>query len=119
MSPPVEERLQHPDSSTLEEVNNNNNTTSNVNPPRVEIKTEDPKAIKNYDGNFVLLLPEHHVQLANALGVNLRQPSEGMSSPGPSSSKNGEDGVEVKVKMEKPLDYSKGNEQGDSMWRPW
>lgn len=114
LAPPVEERLQHPDSSTLEEVNNNTNS----NPSRVEVKTEDPKAIKNYDGNFVLLLPEHYVQLANALGVNLRQPSEGTPSPGPSGGKSGEN-EEVRVKVEKPLDYSKANEQVDSMWRPW
>ncbi|CAG9767662.1 unnamed protein product [Ceutorhynchus assimilis] len=116
LAPSVEERLQHPDSSTLvEEVNNNTNS----NPAsRVEIKTEDPKAIKNYDGNFVLLLPEHYVQLANALGVNLRQSSEGTPSPGPGPSGPIEE-EEVRVKVEKPLDYSKGNEQGDSMWRPW
>ncbi|ENN71974.1 transcription factor HES-4-B [Dendroctonus ponderosae] len=114
LAPPVEERLQHPDSSTLEEVNNNTNSQ----PPKVEVKAEDPKTIKNYDGNFVLLLPEHYVQLANALGVNLRQTGDGSTSPGPSGEKSAAS-EEVKVKVEKPLDYSKSNEQVESMWRPW
>ncbi|XP_050309671.1 transcription factor HES-4-like [Anthonomus grandis grandis] len=112
MVPPVEERL-HPDSSTLEEVNNNTQCNS-----RVEMKAEDPKAIKNYDKNFVLLLPEHYVQLANALGVNLRQPSDEAPSPGPSGGKV-EENKELRPKAEKPLDFSKGNESVDSMWRPW
>ncbi|XP_066138346.1 transcription factor HES-2 isoform X2 [Euwallacea fornicatus] len=118
IAPAVEERLQHPaDSSTLEEVNNNTNN-SNSNSSRLEVKSEDPKAIKNYDGNFVLLLPEHYVQLANALGVNLRQAADRTPSPGPSGEASG-DGEEVQVKIEKPLDYSRGNEQMESMWRPW
>ncbi|KAL1491241.1 hypothetical protein ABEB36_011866 [Hypothenemus hampei] len=118
----VEERLQHPDSSTLvEEVNNNSNGGATVKPE------PDPKTIKNYDGNnIVLLLPEHYVQLANALGVNLRQSGESTPSPSPgpsgeSSSGQGDGGEEVKVKVEKPLDFSKGNEGNgnDHMWRPW
>lgn len=116
-NPTSEERLQHPDSSTLEEVNNNSNNSSN--PPRVEVKSEDPKAIKNYDGNFVLLLPEHYVQLANALGVNLRQAGERTPSPGPSNESSPEGEDLPKVKLEKPLDYSKNNEPVESMWRPW
>lgn len=116
-NPTSEERLQHPDSSTLEEVNNNSNHSSN--PPRVEVKSEDPKAIKNYDGNFVLLLPEHYVQLANALGVNLRQAGERTPSPGPSNEGSPEGEDPPKVKLEKPLDYSKNNEPVESMWRPW
>ncbi|KAF7282302.1 transcription factor HES-4-like [Rhynchophorus ferrugineus] len=127
LPPPVEERLQPPDSSTLEEVNNNNNVNPLQNPNRPELKPEDPKAIKNYDGNFVLLLPEHYVQLANALGVNLRQSSDEVPSPGPSagsSSSSGEVEPDKAVagcapKPERPLDYSKANERVDSMWRPW
>ncbi|XP_030746434.1 transcription factor HES-4-like [Sitophilus oryzae] len=126
----VEERLQPPDSSTLEEVNNNTSMNP-LNNPRPELKTEDPKAIKNYDGNFVLLLPEHYVQLANALGVNLRQTNEEAPSPGPSGGSCSNGGVEpmdmdkptgscnAPPKPEIPLDFSKANERVDSMWRPW
>lgn len=102
----VEERLQPPDSSTLEEVNNNF-------PKNFEAK-EDPVLVKQtpkYDGNFVLLLPEHYVQLANALGVNLRSHND--SSAGSSSSGRSEDGREV----EKPCG-GKNNDSAD-MWRPW
>ncbi|KAJ8929304.1 hypothetical protein NQ314_018012 [Rhamnusium bicolor] len=116
---PTEERLDPPDSSTLEEVNNNLNSTHILEPKTTEVIAN--KSGKNYDGNFVLLLPEHYVQLANALGVNLRPQSEPLASPGTSNSesknKNNEDVPEVKV-VEKPLDFSKNNDNCD-MWRPW
>ncbi|KAJ8947609.1 hypothetical protein NQ317_003238 [Molorchus minor] len=80
--PPVEERLQPPDSSTLEEVNNNLNSPHLFEPEPEEAVVPN-KTMKNCDGNFVLLLPEHYVQLASALGVNLRpqtEPSAGTSA---------------------------------------
>lgn len=117
--PPPEERLQPPDSS-MEEVNNNLNTTRLAEP-----KPEDPSASKqgkNYDGNFVLLLPEHYVQLANALGVNLRSQNDPISGAGTSScdNKGGQANEEIRKSKaaERPLDFSKNNENGD-MWRPW
>ncbi|XP_018575713.1 transcription factor HES-4-like [Anoplophora glabripennis] len=117
--PPPEERLQPPDSS-MEEVNNNLNTTRLAEP-----KPEDPspsKQGKNYDGNFVLLLPEHYVQLANALGVNLRSQNDPVSSAGTSSCDNKGVPVNEEIRkskaVERPLDFSKNNENSD-MWRPW
>ncbi|XP_060517584.1 transcription factor HES-4-like [Cylas formicarius] len=109
--PPPDERLQPPDSSTLEV--NNNHEEEEVQPP--------PKAAKSYDANFVLLLPEHYVQLANALGVNLRQQNEpppAAAAAGPSADKSFED-VGKCPATERPLDYSKNNDSNDSMWRPW
>lgn len=117
--PPPEERLQPPDSS-MEEVNNNLNTTRLAEP-----KPEDPspsKQGKNYDGNFVLLLPEHYVQLANALGVNLRSQNDPISTAGTSSCENKGGQVNEEIRkakaVERPLDFSKNNENSD-MWRPW
>ncbi|CAH0557940.1 unnamed protein product [Brassicogethes aeneus] len=106
---PAEERTQPPDSSTLEEVNNNLNNT------RLEPKVTEPmppgKMVKNYDGNFVLLLPEHYVQLANALGVNLRQKTD----PGTSNLANPPETPH----LGKAIDFSKNNDCDGSMWRPW
>ncbi|XP_044268309.1 transcription factor HES-4-like [Tribolium madens] len=103
--PPPEERLQPPD-STLEEVNNNQNQLE---------EAKEETAAKKYDGNFVLLLPEHYLQLANALGVNLR-PNEGGADPGASSGDGSENSKQSSG--EKPLDFSKSNDNCD-MWRPW
>lgn len=100
---PQEERLQ-PQEPSGEEVNNNLNPI-----PKLE---EPSPSKKSYDGNFVLLLPEHYVQLANALGVNLR--SQGDPSGSASCSSENKD---VR-KAERPLDFSKNNDNGD-MWRPW
>lgn len=118
MVSPTEDRLQPPDSSTLEEINNNVNTVR----PK-DMKIEEPTNVKEdsktYDGNFVLLLPEHYVQLASALGVNLKQQCEGNPSPSPSTS-NLYEADDTKKKIEKPLDYSgKGNDGNENMWRPW
>lgn len=115
VSPLVEERLQPPDSSTLEEINNNTNA-----PQPVDSKVEEPTSTKQlpktYDGNFVLLLPEHYVQLANALGVNLRQHNEEVYNASTSTSGQPSDDM----KTDKPLDFSgKGNDGNDIMWRPW
>lgn len=90
-----EERLQPPpDSSTFEEINNN------LVKEDIPSSTSSSKKIEKVynDQNFVLLLPEHYLQLANALGVHLQEPS-------------------VQEKQQ-PLDFSKNNENGD-MWRPW
>ncbi|XP_057653008.1 transcription factor HES-4-B-like [Diorhabda carinulata] len=91
-----------------EEVNNNG--------PGV-VASEDSVETKSgmYDGSYVLLLPEHYVQLASALGVNLRSHGDDVSSPGTSScDKSGE----IK-KIDGPIDFSgKNNDIGD-MWRPW
>jgi hypothetical protein len=113
--PPPEERLQPPDSSTLEEVNNNQNRLD-------EPKEADPlappnKLAKNYDGNFVLLLPEHYLQLANALGVNLRPPTEPGPDPGAASPEGSPEATQ-RPAGERPLDFSKNNDNCD-MWRPW
>ncbi|EFA03161.2 Protein hairy-like Protein [Tribolium castaneum] len=99
--PPPEERLQPPD-STLEEVNNNQN------------RSEEPKEDTTAK-NFVLLLPEHYLQLANALGVNLRH-SEGGADSGASSGESSDSSKQSSG--EKPLDFSKSNDNCD-MWRPW
>lgn len=111
----LEDRLQPPDSSTLEEINNNHNNSS----PATELKedSESEKLVpKAYDGNFVLLLPEHYVQLASALGVNLRPHNEDTTCAPTSSCKPSND----EKRIEKPLDFSgKSNDGHDSMWRPW
>ncbi|XP_019873292.2 transcription factor HES-1-B-like [Aethina tumida] len=116
--PPPEERIQPPD-STLEEVNNNLNNT------RLEPKLPEPpqKMVKNYDGNFVLLLPEHYVQLASALGVNLRQKPEPLPSPSTSGCDKAPTeppSMKCEIPMENAMDFSKNNECCDgAMWRPW
>lgn len=115
VSPAVDERLQPPDSSTLEEINNNTNPIMDVG-TKVEESSPVKQVSKTYDGNFVLLLPEHYVQLASALGVNLRPNSDELAN---ASTSNCEKPKHV-IKMEKPLDYSgKNNDGNDSMWRPW
>lgn len=66
----ADERLQPPDSSTIEEVNNNarENNRTNDNGPTATLPT---KMVKTYDGNFVFVLPSHYLQLASALGINI------------------------------------------------
>ncbi|KAG5889655.1 hypothetical protein JTB14_028933 [Gonioctena quinquepunctata] len=100
--PSVEERLQSPDSSTVAKEVNNNHTNRSL-----EVPNEDASSVKqkNYDGNYVLLLPEHYVQLASALGVNLRSQSDSDSNPSTSSCEKFDEVVE-------------SNELAD-MWRPW
>ncbi|XP_022905191.1 transcription factor HES-2-like [Onthophagus taurus] len=118
----VEERLQPPDSSSssLEEVNNN-----------ADSKFPPGKMVKNYDGNFVFVLPSHYLQLATALGINLRPPETTV----PPIITVKEEKVEledhpqhhlvmrpdlvVEPKCERPLDYSRNNDGCDNMWRPW
>lgn len=101
-----EERLQPPpDSSTFEEINNNNNNNNNL-VKEQDIPSSTSSASKRVDKvyndqNFVLLLPEHYLQLANALGVHLQEPSSASAE-----------------EKQQPLDFSKNNENGD-MWRPW
>lgn len=146
----IEERLVAPtanlnsEAKILEEVNNNSSNNNRPEPKQLleSAATLNNKIVKNYDGNFVLLLPEHYVQLANALGVNLRPhhptndvtiavtpatnnvPSisgtsdkchtmEDESMPKLNGSNNGQ------REAEKPLDYSKNNEGNGDMWRPW
>lgn len=111
-SPVIEERLQPPDSSTLEEINNN----TNIEDSKTEEQSRIKQASKTYDGNFVLLLPEHYVQLASALGVNLRSPNEEVCNASTSNC----DQPTNNAKIEKPLDYSgKGSDGNELMWRPW
>lgn len=95
-----EERLQPPpDSSTFEEINNNNNNLAKEDIPSSTSSSKRIEKVYN-DQNFVLLLPEHYLQLANALGVHLQEPTAGVQE------------------KQQPLDFSKNNENGD-MWRPW
>lgn len=97
--PSLEERLQP-------EENNNENETKQ--PKNLKSKDEKMKA----DGNYVLLLPEHYLQLANALGVNLKHQEDLSSS---SSSTHHVNEVVRKVpdvKLEESVNV-------DSMWRPW
>lgn len=106
-----EERVQPPDSSTSEEINNNSQQSEGGPGGSAQ---QQAKLLKTYDGNFVFLLPSHYVQLASALGINLRQQqvmenaNEGPSEPG--------GGAE-----EKPIDFSHncGDEKVQDMWRPW
>lgn len=115
VSPATEERLQHPDSSTLEEINNNTSPVGSVD-SKIHEQSPIKQVPKAYDGNFVLLLPEHYVQLASALGVNLRSQNEDVCNASTSSSNLPNDGE----KTEKPLDYSgKSNDGSEIMWRPW
>ncbi|KAJ8918401.1 hypothetical protein NQ315_008097 [Exocentrus adspersus] len=107
----------NPPDPNMEEVNNNLNSAR-----LVEQKPDEPspsKQGKKYDGNFVLLLPEDYVQLANALGVNLRSQNDPTSNAS-SSSYKGQVNEEVhnSKAAERPLDFSKNNENND-MWRPW
>lgn len=112
---PPEERLQLPaDSSTPpEEVNNNaNQGPEQQQNQNLELPT---KMVKTYDGNFVFVLPSHYLQLANALGINLRPQVEKEVQEEESAPSN---------EHERPLDYSKNNDDEDvqmkeNMWRPW
>nr|CAH7723286.1 unnamed protein product [Callosobruchus chinensis] len=109
---PLEERLQPPDSSTLEEINNNHHHHMIDPKPDPDSQPSKPVASK-YDGNFVLLLPEHYVQLASALGVNLRS-NDVMSSPSTST-----ENVMEEKKPERPIDFSGKSNDSCDMWRPW
>ncbi|KAK9710167.1 Hairy Orange [Popillia japonica] len=134
----IEDRLQPPDSSTIEEVNNN--AAKNDLIVQQELKQQLPtKMVKTYDGSFVFVLPSHYLQLATALGINLRpqvepqppplQNSSGEPSSPPPSVK--EENIEEPMastasashlnqgKCEKPLDFSKNNDSSCDMWRPW
>lgn len=105
----IEERLQlPPDSSTpAEEVNNNAGQLAI--PPNIDLPT---KMVKTYDGSFVFVLPSHYLQLANALGINLR----------PQVEPEIKEEIPPANELEKPLDFSKNNDEVQSkenMWRPW
>lgn len=124
-----EERLQPPDSSTIEEVNNNARDNSNSNPPEIPNPPTLPsKMVKTYDGNFVFVLPSHYLQLASALGINIRPQADPTVEQQPTKSSTPQNSEETTNKpstpncenceTEKPLDYSKNNEMSD-MWRPW
>lgn len=146
--PVVEERLPANgtastavDAKILEEVNNNLNSTRLEAVGAETLTQQQHKLVKNYDGNFVLLLPEHYVQLANVLGVNLRsqqqQQQQGDDNNGEAGGsgtisatdnalmkdESGDESVpelKMSIEKEKPLDFSKNNENGgDNMWRPW
>lgn len=118
----AEERLQPPDSSTAEEINNNKNSTDGHRDEGQTTQTFPNKVVKMNDGSFVFVLPSHYLQLAAALGINLRSyqvdPSlEEQRRTEPQ--KNGDQRNVVSCEIEKPLDFSKNNELRDNMWRPW
>ncbi|XP_072395529.1 transcription factor HES-4-like [Diabrotica undecimpunctata] len=110
-APPALEDRQET-SQVVEEVNNNRCNRLIDQSSNDESVSSKPKS---YDGNYVLLLPEHYVQLASALGVNLRSQSD-ICSPSTSGSCEKVEGIK---KVDSPIDFSgKHNESGD-MWRPW
>lgn len=129
----VEESLQPPDSSTsaVEEINNNthrNLSADSCTPLNKVISTGTAAD----GGNFVFVLPSHYLQLASALGINLKRhatefPTKGSGVTGDlqrdndADQREGDDGCEEEAAAvaDKPLDFSKGNEVRDSMWRPW
>lgn len=138
-----------PDSSTAEEINNNaaepnfrcadnNDVTSRMETEvGVAVTTQQQQqhiattlpnnVIRMYDGNFVFVLPSHYIQLAAALGINLNNQvapvpmAETNSTPETARTQvESQTAVSVGSSTEKPLDYSKNNDDmNDSMWRPW
>lgn len=124
----LEERLQPPDSSTAEEVNNNGRDPSlHLHPQDLTAAPHLPtKMMKTYDGNFVFVLPSHYVQLASALGINIKPQNEPspeatqqQSSSSPTIKQEKEEPPQnCANEAEKPIDFSKNNESQD-MWRPW
>lgn len=112
--PNPEERLQPPDSSTVEEVNNNARDPALLLHQDIS-PTLPSKMVKTYDGNFVFVLPSHYVQLASALGINIRQPDSGESSCSSIKQEQQEEPAIDPPDAEKPIDFSKNND----MWRPW
>lgn len=106
-----EERLQPPDSSTSEEINNNQGEAQ-----ASSASSNPAKILKTCDGSFVFLLPSHYVQLASALGINLRSQQE-VEVAGEAPGAECENRVDVE---EKPIDFSNNcNETASDMWRPW
>lgn len=126
----VEDSLQPPDSSTsaAEEINNNSrrSSTADICAPLNKVINAGT-AVDG--GNFVFVLPSHYLQLASALGINLkRHATEFPAKEARDFCRNndalqqeGDDscGEEAAVVADKPLDFSKSNEVSDSMWRPW
>lgn len=100
-NPALEERLQGP-----EENNNENEVTINPAQKHHTVKEEKLKT----DGNYVLLLPEHYLQLANALGVNIKH-QEDLSTPSVSHPQLNE------VPRKEPSENIVKNVE--NMWRPW
>ncbi|XP_044751041.1 transcription factor HES-4-like [Coccinella septempunctata] len=97
--PPIEERLQPEE--------NNNENEKNHQSKEEKVKT---------DGNYVLLLPEHYLQLANALGVNIKHQEE----PSPPSASHHQVNEVVRKEPDGRLDGSVNLVKNmDSMWRPW
>lgn len=137
--PNPEERLQPPDSSTAEEVNNNGRDPisqpefPNQLPPTAAVAASvaaaaaslPTKMVKTYDGNFVFVLPSHYLQLATALGINIRAQSVPNADQASGCSNVKQEKCEdfpphpiEKGGTEKPIDFSRNNETHD-MWRPW
>lgn len=122
-TPTLEDRLQPPDSSTIEEVNNNASKSGEISQQDLKPPPLLPtKMVKTYDGSFVFVLPSHYLQLASALGINLRpqiEPPQPMEqSPIVVKEEEPEEIGAQNNKCERPLDYSKNNDSCD-MWRPW
>lgn len=113
----LEERVQQPpdSSSNLEEINNNTNNQSSS--KQQSDKTFPNKVVKTNDGSFVFVLPSHYLQIATALGINLRSYQTDHADE---EQQNDADQLKVPSReIEKPLDFSKNNELRDTMWRPW
>ncbi|KAK4880129.1 hypothetical protein RN001_008275 [Aquatica leii] len=101
------ERLQ-PDSSSEE----NNNDDNQKKPEAHSSQSFPNKVVKMNDGSYVFVLPSHYLQIAAALGINLRSYQDSILEQ-----KQIED--KKQNSCEKPLDFSKNNEMRDNMWRPW
>ncbi|KAF5307801.1 hypothetical protein FQR65_LT06673 [Abscondita terminalis] len=104
------ERLQ-PDSSS-EEANDNNNN-SNDQKKQEAVQNFPNKVVKMNDGSYVFVLPSHYLQIAAALGINLRSYQDSILEQKQTEEKK------QNTTCEKPLDFSKNNEMRDNMWRPW
>ena len=116
LRPNQDERVQPPDSSS-EEINNNNQSKQTE-----KLQESFPnKVVKMNDGSFVFVLPSHYLQIAAALGINLRSYQVDASHEEQRRielPKNNNQEQNLNCEIEKPLDFSKNNELRD-MWRPW
>lgn len=83
-----------------------------------QAKTNGEK-MQTAEGNYVLLLPEHYLQLANALGVNIKGQDDGTSG-GTSSCSSSTSSKERKHQaVISPKEEVECFKNPDIMWRPW
>lgn len=110
-----EDRVQVPadSSSSPEEINNNTNNQNSS--KQIDHQPLPNKVVKMNDGSFVFVLPSHYLQIASALGINLRS----NQAADLSNEEQRQNDDPEKREIEKPLDFSKNNELRDTMWRPW